>query len=90
MDNELLTKTQREAWNNSFEISDLKKDTKKLSQDIYTLACIIHEEFTANGSSFISPDSYHWFKQAFEVAGSGNDDFEKALLNLIKKNDPAK
>jgi hypothetical protein len=77
MDNELLTKTQREAWNNSFEISDLKKDTKKLSRNIYTLACIIHEEFTANGSSFI-------------FAGSGNDAFEKSILNLIKKYDPTK
>jgi hypothetical protein len=90
MDNELLTKTQREAWNNSFEISDLKKDTKKLSRNIYTLACIIHEEFTANGSSFISPDSYHWFQQSFEIAGSGNDAFEKSILNLIKKYDPTK
>lgn len=90
MDNELLTKTQLEAWNHSFEISDLKKDTKKLSQDIYTLACIMHEEFLAGGSSFISPDSYHWFQQAFEVAGSGNDAFEKSILNLIKKYDPTK
>ena len=67
-----------------------EKDTKRLSQDIYTLACIIHEEFTANGSSFISPDSYHWFQQAFKVAGSGNDDFEKAINELIKQHDPSK
>jgi hypothetical protein len=68
----------------------MNKDTKKLSQDIYTLACIMHEEFLANGSSFNSPDSYQWFQQAFDVAGAGNYAFEKAILNLIKKYDPTK
>jgi hypothetical protein len=29
MDNELLTKTQLEAWNNSFEISTLKKQISR-------------------------------------------------------------
>ena len=30
MSNELLTKTQLEAWNNSFEISELRKDRERL------------------------------------------------------------
>lgn len=68
----------------------MDNNTKKLSRNIYTLACIIHEEFTANGSSFISPDSYHWFQQSFEIDGAGNDAFEKSILNLIKKYDPTK
>lgn len=68
----------------------MNKDTKKLSQHIYTLACIIHEEFTANGGSFISPDSYHWYQQAFDLAGSGNDDFEASLNKLIKHHEPTK
>ena len=33
MNNELLTKTQREAWNSSHEISELKKENEELKKD---------------------------------------------------------
>ena len=33
MNNELLTKTQREAWNSSHEISELKKENAELKKE---------------------------------------------------------
>ena len=45
MNNELLTKTQREAWNSSHEISKLKKENaelkRTLSDIMYTLSTIM-------------------------------------------------
>ena len=45
MSNELLTKTQREAWNSSHEISKLKKENtelkRALSDIMHTLSTIV-------------------------------------------------
>jgi hypothetical protein len=37
MDNELLTKTQLEAWNNSFKVSSLKEENAELRKQIREL-----------------------------------------------------
>jgi hypothetical protein len=37
MENELLTKTQLEAWNNSFKVSSLKEENAELRKQIREL-----------------------------------------------------
>ena len=83
-----LTIEDRDSYHE--ENAELRKENKKLSADLYTLACIIHEEFISCGNSFVSSDSYYWFHQAFDVEESGDSQFAEIMLNLIKKNDPSK
>jgi hypothetical protein len=84
----ILLETQKTQL--TYDLKRAHTNIAGLRLDIYTLACIVHEEFLANGSSFISPDSYQWFQRAFDVAGAGNYAFEKAILNLIEKYAPSK
>jgi hypothetical protein len=59
-----------------------------MNHKIYALLQIIHEEVTANGGNFISPDSHLWYNQSFGITESSNASLLKSLETEIKKYDP--